>query len=317
VIPVTPLSTLFAQYCAHDQRSARMKRVWLVVACTAVAACGDGAAKSVAAGGSVNGPPRDSVEAAQEMLLTESMAVMEFVGELNNELARAGRLRVELSSGAAGESKIAEAKREREALAGRVRDILAQLDSSEARLQHAQERVKRLAGRESALNARVAALTHRLDSLRSTATTEQQALNARIAGLEGTVATLASDTARLSARVARLSDSINTVYYVAATEQELLDRGIIVREGGRRYLFAGPRAIQPARQLPPNAFKAIDMSKTQTIPLPPGHYRILSRHSMQLVKPDTVEGGKVSGTLRVTAPEEFWAGSKYLILVRA
>ena len=294
-----------------------MKRVWLLAVCAA-AACGESTADaSTLHGGAAAAPARDSVDAAQATLLAESMAVMEFVGELNNELARAGRLRVELSSGAAGESKIAEAKREREALASRVRDILVQLDSSEARLARAQKRVTRLAGRESALTARVATISARLDSMRTSAAAEQQALNARIAGLEGTVATLAGDTARLAARVARLSDSVNTVYYVAATEQELLDRGIIVREGGRRYLFAGPRAIHPARRLPPEAFRAIDMAKTRAIPLPPGQYKIISRHSLDLVKPDTITGSKVGGVLRVTSPEEFWGSSRFLILVKA
>lgn len=296
-----------------------MKRVWIVAVCAAAAAaCEDRADEALALRGAERSrAPRDSVDAAHETLLAESMAVMEFVGELNNELARAGRLRLELGSGAAGESKIAEAKREREALAGRVRDILAQLDSSEARLGRAQQRVTRLAGRESALTARVTALTARLDSLRTSAVVEQRSLEARISGLEGTVASLAGDTARLSSRVAQLSDSVNTVYYVAATERELLERGVIVREGGRRYLFAGPRTIQPARRLSPEAFKAIDMTKTRTISLPPGQYRILSRHSMELVKPDTLDGGKVGGALRVTAPEEFWGSSRYLILVRA
>jgi hypothetical protein len=293
-----------------------MKRVWLIAVCAASAACGGSAVDAMTLGGA-KAPTRDSMDVAQETLLAESMAVMEFVGELNNELARAGRLRVSLSSAAAGESKIAEAKREREALAERVREILVQLDSSEARLERAQKRVTRLAGRESALTARVAALTARLDSLRASAMAEQQALNARVAGLEGTVATLAGDTARLASRVARLSDSVNTVYYVAATEQELLARGIIVREGGRRYLVAGPRTIQPARRLPPEAFKAIDMTKTRAIPLPPGQFRIVSRHSLELVKPDTVTGNKVGGVLRVTSPEEFWGGSKFLILVKA
>jgi hypothetical protein len=296
-----------------------MKRIWVAAACAVVAAaCRDGAADTLALRRErTTAPQRDSVEAAQSMLLAESMAVMEFVGELNNEIARAGRLRVELSSGVAGESKIAEAKREREALANRVRGLLAQLDSSEARLNRAQKRVTRLAGQESALTERVAALTARIDSIRRSAMAEQQALNARIARLEGTVAALASDTARLAARVARLSDSANTVYYVAATEQELLERGIIVREGGRRYLFAGPRSIQPARRLPAEAFNAIDMTKTQTIPLPPGQYKIISRHSLDLVKPDTLRGEKVGGMLRVMAPEEFWGNSKFLILVRA
>jgi predicted nucleic acid-binding Zn-ribbon protein len=295
-----------------------MKRVWAVAVCAAAAAaCGDRAAEAALREGRAAAPHRDSVDAAQATLLAESMAVMEFVGELNNELARAGRLRVELSSGAAGESKIAEAKREREALADRVRDILAHLDSSEARLDRAQKQVRQLAGRESALTARVTALAARLDSIRSSAMTEQQALHARISALEGTVATLAADTARLAARVAGLSDSVNTVYYIAATEQELLERGVIVREGGRRYLFAGPRSIHPARRLPPQAFKALDMTKARTIPLPPGQYKIVSRHSLDLLRPDTLDGGKVGGTLRVTAPDEFWGISKFLILVRA
>jgi hypothetical protein len=296
-----------------------MKQVWLLAATAAVAACGGRTTESAGALDRAQqaGSLRDSTDAAQAALLAESMAVMEFVGELNNELARAGRLRVELSTGAAGESKIAEAKREREALAARVRDILVQLDSSEARLERARARTARLAGRETALNARVAALTARLDSLRATATREQRALAARILELEGRVATLAADTARLASSVARLRDSANTVYYVAATEEELLERGVVVREGSRRYLFAGPRPIQPARQLSPDAFNAIDMTKTRTIPLPPGRYKILSRHSLDLANPDTVEGGKVRGALRVTAPEQFWSGSKYLILVRA
>ena len=296
-----------------------MKRACMLGLLTATVACGDGRADSVATlGRAPEASPRgDSVQAAQEMLLAESMAVMEFVGELNSELARAGRLRIELSTGTAGESKIADARREREALAERVRDILAQLDSGEARLRRAQERADQLNGRATALGARVAALTGRLDSLRLAAAAEQQALNARIVSLESTVAALAADTARLSARVARLSESANTVYYVAATEAELLERGVIVREGGRRYLLAGPRPIQPARQLPVTAFKAIDMSRTRTIPLPPGQYRILSRHNIELVQPDSVVGDKIGGTLRVTAPERFWARSKYLILVRA
>ena len=293
-----------------------MKRALLVAICAAAAACGDGAADAMTLRGGKTFPQPDSAVVAQETLLAESMAVMEFVGELNNELARAGRLRVALTTGAAGESKIAEAKREREALAERVREILAQLDSSEARLDRAQKHVTRLAGRESALSARVTALTARLDSLRASAAAEQQALSARIAALDGTVASLTGDTARLAARVARLSDSVNTVYYVAATEQELLARGIIVREGGRRYLFAGPRSIHPARRLPAEAFNAIDMTKTRAIALPPGQYRILSRHSLELVQPDTVTGNKVAGVLRVTAPEAFWGSSKFLILVR-
>jgi hypothetical protein len=295
-----------------------MTRIWIVAVCAAVAACGDSRAESLADG--VSGAAaarRDSIDAAQDTLLAESMAVMEFVGELNNELARAGRLRLELTSGSAGESKITEAKREREALARRFRDLLAQLDSSEARLDRAQQRVTRLSGRESALTARVAALSARLDSLRESAAAEQNALHTRIIGLEQQVVTLSGDTARLSARVALLSDSVNTVYYVAATEKELLERGVIVREGGRRYLFAGPRSIQPARQLSPSAFKAIDMTKTRTIPLPPGQYRILSRHNLNLAKPDLLDGDKIGGALRVTAPEEFWSGSRFLILVRA
>lgn len=295
---------------------APMKRMLAAAVCGLLTACGNGSASSFADGGFGTQSRRDSVNAAHDGLLAESMAVMEFVGELNNELARAGRLRIELSPGVAAESKLAEAKHERQALTTRIRDIIAQLDAAERDLERAQERVRQLTGRESALSARIASLTLRLDSLRRSAIAEQRALAARITDLERSLAALAEDTTRLSARLARLSDSVNTVYYVAATEEELLERGVIVREGGRRYIFAGPRPLHPARQLPPAAFTSLDMAKSRTISLPPGHYRIVSRHSIDLVEPEVLADGAVAGVLRVRSPETFWAGSKYLILVR-
>src|SRR5688500_4597492 len=88
------------------QGDGQMKRVWIVAGCAAAAAaCEDRGDEVLALRGAERSmAPRDSVDAAHETLLAESMAVMEFVGELNNELARAGRLRLELGSGAAGES---------------------------------------------------------------------------------------------------------------------------------------------------------------------------------------------------------------------
>src|SRR5918992_1220415 len=89
-----------AVLCLSRRETQRMKRIWMMAVLAATAACGDRGGDVLVRTGSAEPVPRDSVEAAQAMLLAESMAVMDFVGQLNNELARAGRLRIELTSSA-------------------------------------------------------------------------------------------------------------------------------------------------------------------------------------------------------------------------
>ncbi len=107
----------------------------------------------------------------------------------------------------------------------------------------------------------------------------------------------------------------NTVYYIAGTEQELLDKGVVVKEG-KKFLFFGGKQLHPARSLDNSKFTAIDKSVATNIELPANHeYKVVSRQDLTFADSTSMKDGKLAGQLHISQPEQFWAGSKYLILV--
>jgi hypothetical protein len=121
----------------------------------------------------------------------------------------------------------------------------------------------------------------------------------------------------LTDTVANLTSYKNTVYYAVGTKDELIKRGIVTKEGSKFLVFGGTR-LEPARNLDPAAFTAIDKTQQTTIPLPrtDKKYKIVSRQSPSYLGSTVTKDGKVAGTVEITQPEDFWAPSKYLILVQ-
>jgi hypothetical protein len=107
------------------------------------------------------------------------------------------------------------------------------------------------------------------------------------------------------------------VYYAVGTKDELMKRGIVTKEGSKFLIFGGTR-LEPARNLDPAAFTAIDMTQQTSIPLPRSDkkYKIVSRQSPSHLGSNVTKDGKVSGTVEITQPDQFWSASKYLILVQ-
>ena len=137
------------------------------------------------------------------------------------------------------------------------------------------------------------------------------------------VDTLSSENTRLSSDKAALADTVgnltaykNTVYYAVGTKDELVKKGVVTKEGSKFLVFGGSR-LEPARNLNPEAFTAIDKTQQRSIPLPrtDKKYKIISRQSPSYLS-SAVKDGKVSGSVEIAQPEEFWAASKYLILVQ-
>jgi len=99
----------------------------------------------------------------------------------------------------------------------------------------------------------------------------------------------------------------------------LLDKHIIVKEGGANLLIlrAG-RTLQPARVLNADLFTAIDQRETKQIEVPDTtrRYRIVSRQDLDDAEVQSRDGNTFKGHLKITKPDEFWAGSRFLILVR-
>ena len=109
----------------------------------------------------------------------------------------------------------------------------------------------------------------------------------------------------------------NTVYYVVGTKDELMKSGVVSKEGSKFLVFGGTR-LEPARNLDPAAFTAIDKTQTLSIPLPrtDKKYKIISRQSPSYLTGNVNGKGEVKGVLEIALPDEFWSPSKYLILVQ-
>ena len=142
------------------------------------------------------------------------------------------------------------------------------------------------------------------------ATIERQ--HARIAELELRVDSLVVETRTMGERHYR-------AYYIVGTEKELLEKGVIEREGGANLLIAHPgRTIQPARTLDPALFTPIDQRSVREIALPDTtrRYRLVSRQNLDKATVRRRDKTTFTGPLQIADADNFWAGSRYLILVQ-
>jgi hypothetical protein len=133
------------------------------------------------------------------------------------------------------------------------------------------------------------------------------------------IAALEARVDSLNATVKTVSDRHYRAYYVVGTEKELMATGVAVKEGGANLLIARPgRTLVPARVLNADAFTTIDQRQTLEIQVPDStkRYRLVSRQNLDAAEVTGREGTTFTGNLKITKPEEFWAGSRFLILVQ-
>ena len=142
------------------------------------------------------------------------------------------------------------------------------------------------------------------------ATIERQ--QARIAELELRVDSLITETNVMGERHYR-------AYYIVGTEKELIAKGVIEREGGANLLIAHPgRTLQPARTLNTALFTPIDQRVAREIAVPDTskRYRLVSRQNLDKATVRHRDKTTFRGPLQIADADDFWAGSRYLILVQ-
>ncbi len=222
-------------------------------------------------------------------------------------------------------------REERQASLERIKLVIARLNESETKLTETETRAKQSRQRNARLLAQIETFKKTVEDLKATAeqqkTEYETALaekDTQIATLAGRVDTLSTEKAglenvntALTDTVAHLTSYKNTVYYAVGTKDELIKRGIVTKEGSKFLIFGGTR-LEPARNLDPAAFTAIDKTQQTSIPLPrtDKKYKIVSRQSPSYLGAGVSKDGKVTGNVQISRPEEFWAASKYLILVQ-
>jgi len=261
-----------------------------------------------------------AAEAQKDSLLTEVLETTQFVSELNSELAKAKSVATMSENADPGLPGAIRDREERKATLARIQQVIARLNESEAKLTAAETRAKNARFRNTRLLAQIAIYKKTIEDLK-TAAEQQRAENEeqrlQIALLAGQVDTLGKERNSLRGSVANLISYKNTVFYAIGTKDELLKDGVVTKEGSKFLIFGGTR-LEPARNLNPAAFTAIDKTQTLSIALPriDKKYKIVSRQSPEFLSGDVTPKGEVKGVVEIISPEEFWSASRYLILVQ-
>ncbi len=211
---------------------------------------------------------------------------------------------------------------DRVALLGQVRDLTTRVRRSEARLSATRRRLDALVSQSDSLNFSLGAYQQSLADLTAIVSAQKEtvlALAARVDSLQSENIRLAEENLQLADTLTEMGRRERTAHFVAGTKQELIERGVVVEEGGTRFLIftRTGETLRPAESLDPKDFTTIDLTVITEIPLPRSdrRYRIVSRHDLAHVDTATVSKGKIQGRLRILDPRAFWAVSRFLILV--
>ncbi len=209
--------------------------------------------------------------------------------------------------------------------------LRASRDSMLQTIRYATRRLNEIEPRLRESERRIKELTTLSDSLRDDLQTTVSNYQTVVESQKATIVALSDQVSELVAVKAALEDSLgtvsqreNTVYYVVGTKQELLERGIVVEEGGARFLFIlwkSGETLTPARELDKSAFTAINKRSITEIPLPDSdkEYRIASRQALEYLATPPAEDNAIRGAsrLKIADSEQFWAASKFLIIVKS
>ncbi len=295
-----------------------MKRLWFLVLATIPLACMSPRDRARA----------DSVQtlAAQQRVLMERLSAERdsvshvlsdanlFIGQIDSSISRVKGLPRASRSKRASESGIEDQLRARKEMLYRVNALVDRARETAKEVAALKERQTQLLAENDKLTAENRALR---DSIEADAR--------RIAELTASIEQQAQTIAALETRIDGLGQELNTAravyskaYYVFGTEDELLKKGVVVKEGGANLLIARVgRTLVPSRELPADAFTAIDTREVHRIAVPDTarRYQIVSRQSLDDAKVTTRDGATFRGALEIPEAERFWAPSRYLIIV--
>ena len=283
-----------------------VKLAIVVVAAALVAAGCDQQALKVA---QARADSLQNVAADHDRAVAEVAADARALSDISTEMAKVrlnGKMKMQ-------PAETPEAAR-RDTVIERVRLLVSRVHSADAQLKSSKDQI--------------ATMSHLSDSLRatleSTVTNFQKVVDdqkAQVAALTARVDSLTGVTIALNDTLNNVQTRDNTVYYVIGTKDDLIKKGVITEEGGARFLFVlwkSGKTLVPARTLDPTQFTAIDQRQVTSIALPDSAqtYRIVSRNDLTALNSPPTDGAiQNTNKLAIARPGEFWAGSRYLIIV--
>ena len=266
----------------------------------------------------------EQISAEKDSLLNDASTTAQFIAEVNVEMAKVRNINSgKLVQAGNGEKFLSPAEQRAQVLT-RVKAITARLKDSEDRLDASRKRVAALTGTTDEMKRQLAAFDSSVTSFKAiigSQKSQMENMSNQIAELRSENAGLNQSNMRLATEKKEMIDERdlltverNTVYYIVGTRKELLEKHVIEQTGGA--LGFGKTAV-PARNLSPADFTAIDRSMVSEISLPRAdkHYKIVTRQNVGALETPPDKNGKVSGALKIKDSAEFWANSKYLIII--
>jgi hypothetical protein len=263
---------------------------------------------------------KDSVIAEKTRQLSEQSAIIgdaatsaRLISEIDKDLANV-RIKASKKSNVTQVAETeANASSKLETIQSKVRVLLSRLNASEARVRKMRADELAHAKVDSEQVSRLAEYERSIQDMKATVERQQ----AEIVSLTQRVDSLTTANTVLIAKTTEMSAREDSVFVAIGSEKDLIKRGLIKKEGGTKLMFGRGKTIVAARHLEPAQFQTISKLKDVTISLPDPNksYRIVTRQDMHFAEPQDPKKGMVKGSLKISDPNAFWGGSKYLILV--
>jgi hypothetical protein len=255
---------------------------------------------------------KDAEQASRdrEAIVNELAQTTKLLEEIDGEVSKVKGLKLPArKAGAAAQDPWAARN---DSLVGKVKGVAALLAKSRARV----DELSRKNGAQAKEIATYRSTIASLEALTERQTGEIITLTAANDSLRFANGMLAIERDQERETVRGLRDTVNTVFYVVGTKEELIKRGVVAEDGRKRFVVFGSRGLVPARKLNRAAFTRADMRQPIEIPLKAAgqKFHVVSRHDAGLLDLPAEEG-KAADRVRVKEPSEFWAPSRYLIIV--
>ena len=263
---------------------------------------------------------KDSLIAEKTRQLSEQSAIIgdaatsaRLISDIDKDLAAVRGLKSNKATVTNAAETEANASTKLENIQGKVRALISRLNASEARVRKMRQDELAHAQVDSQQVARLADYERSIADMRATVERQQ----AEIGMLTQRVDSLSSANVVLIARTTEMSAREDSVFVAIGSEKDLIKRGLIKKEGGTKLMFGRGKTIVAARHLEPAQFQTISKQKDLTINLPDPNktYRLVTRQDLHYAEPQDPKKGMVKGALKISDPNAFWGGSKYLILV--
>jgi predicted nucleic acid-binding Zn-ribbon protein len=259
-----------------------------------------------------------TVAAAKDSLVRDLAETTKLVADINTEIMKVSTAKKAVEPVVGGEVN----RDDRQMVLKRVQDLTARLSANEKRLASSQRRLKLLTGESDSLKKTMADMQATIDGLQATIESQKNTMatmEADLTGAKQQVSQLTEQNTTLTDTVGALTTRENTVYYVIGNRKELKDRGIIVEEGGTRFLIftRTGEVLKPAPNLDPSAFTAVDRRQMTEIKLPDPNkeYQLVTNQNIAYSNIPLDAKGRLKGSLQIASPDRFWGQSKFLILV--